>query len=193
MKSRTIILICIFVLSYSSVAGQTVKDIEAKYGQRENVYSVSEHLWMTPAYSADNQLCMIRLYPKLVSRDTNYLDAKLDLDEVLKFIDQVVPIDTRGSRKVGFGLSDLGGGVVWTHFSYDQVRFVFISTFRLDKFTEQKTKEANVGLDFPIDDAAMAEFRREHARETDDALMRKHASSPKVLEVYWANRKCVKP
>jgi hypothetical protein len=166
MKYSIALLVGIFALGLSSVAGQTAKDIEATYDRRENVYSVSEHLWMTPTYGADNQLCMMRLYPKLISPDTNYLDARLDLDEVLEFTDHLVPVDTSGARKDSFGISDLGRGVVWTHFNYDQVSFVFISTFKLDKVAE---------------------------RQADAALMRRYASGPKVLEVYWANRKCIEP
>jgi hypothetical protein len=193
MKYGIALLFCLFTLGSSSGTGQTAKDTSAKYGGRENVYSVSEHIWMTPTYGDNDQVCMMRLYPKLVSSDTNYLADKLDLDEALKFIGQLLPIETRGARKDLFGMSDLGGGVIWTSFNYDQVRFVFISTFKLDKDPKRQLNEANVGLDFPIDKAAVAESRRKEGLETDDALMRKYASNPKMLEIYWANRKCVAP
>lgn len=188
LKYRIAMVVCIFAVTLSSVAGQTASELEAKYGQRENVYSVSDHLWMTPTYGADQRVCMMRLYPKLVSPDANYLDAKLDQDEVLKFIDRLVPVDSRGARKAMFGMSNGGGGVIWTNFTYERVRFVFISTFKLDRLPEPLGE--HVDLDFPVEDAAMAEFRREEASQTDDALMRKYAPAPRLVEVYWPDRKC---
>jgi hypothetical protein len=193
MKYSFTLLVCVFALSSSFVSGQTAKEIEARYGQRENVYSIGEHLWMTPTYGADSRLCLMRLYPKLVSRDTNYPDAKLDLDEVLKFINQRFPVETRGVRNDSFGTSDLGGGVIWTRFNYDQVRFVFISTFRLEKLPLHESVLRGEAIDLEIDKTSLAEFRRKEALKSDDDLMRKHALNPKVLEIYWANRKCIKP
>ena len=193
MKHSVILLVGIFAVWWGSVAGQTSKDIEAKYGRRESVYSVGEKLWMTPAYGADGKLCMMRIYPKRVSFDTNYLDDNLDLNEALKFINVFVPIDTRGARKDSFGMSDLGGGVIWTHFGYDHVSFVFISTFKLDKLPERQLDKPDELLDFPIDEGAAAEFRRKQALRSDDDLIREHAFNSKVLEIYWPNRKCVAP
>lgn len=186
MKFMIALLICTFALSFSSVAGQTAKDIEASYGRRENVYSVGGQLWMTPTYGADGQLCMMRIYPKRVSIDTNYLDDKLDMDEVLKFINKLVPVETRGARKDSFGLSSLGGGIIWTSFEYDHVRFAFISTFRLDKLPERPDE----AFDFQVDKTALAEFHRREALQSDDDLIRKKTSTPKVLQIYWENRRC---
>ena len=46
----------IFLLCVSPAAGQTVSEIEGKYGKPVNAYSVSEHIWMTPDYTADGQV-----------------------------------------------------------------------------------------------------------------------------------------
>ena len=167
MKSRITFLIYIFALSYSSVAGQTAKDIDMSYGRRENVYSVGEHLWMTPAYGADGQFCMMRIYGKRVSINTNFLDDNLDMDEVLKFINKLVPLETRGARTDYLGSSDLGGGVIWTRFNYDRVRLVFISTFRLDKLSKSLLDRPDEVLDFPIDKTALPDSSVEkHSNQT---------------------------
>jgi hypothetical protein len=191
MKFRIALFVCAFAFGCGSVVSQTTKDIEASYGRPENVYSVGEHLWMTPAYGVDRQLCRMRVYPKRVSINTNYLDDKLDMDEVLKFIDKLAPVKTRGARKEFFGTSDLGGGVIWTRFNYDHVRFVFISTFRLDKLPERQPDRPDELIDFLIDEKAAAEFRRKEALQSDDDLIRKYTSTPKLLEIYWDNRRCL--
>jgi hypothetical protein len=190
MKNKISLVACVLAIAFSSVAGQTAREIRTKYGRSESVYSVSEHLWMTPAYGANGRLCMMRLYPKRISVDANYFDDKLEMNEVLGFINELFPSNTRGARKDSFGTSDVGGGIIWTRFNYDRVRFVFISSFSLVKAPEPKDY---VLLDFPIDETAQAELRRNEAMQSDDQLIRKHAPSPQLLEIYWANRKCVKP
>ena len=189
MKYSIKLVICIFALTCNCVYAQKAKDIEASFGQREKVYSVSTHLWMTPTYGADGRLCLMRVYPKRVSNNINYLDDKFDIDEALMFINSFAPLETRGARENGFGMSDLGGGVVWTRFNYDRIQFVFISTFRLDKPPEVQPS----AVDFPIDETTVADLRRKEALQSDDDLIRKYTANPKVLEIYWTNRKCVEP
>jgi hypothetical protein len=135
---------------------------------------------------------MMRVYPKRVSKDTNYLDDNLNMDELLKFINKLVPPESRGARTDYFGSSDLGGGVIWTRFNYDHVRFVFISTFRLDKLSKSLLDRPDEALDFPIDKTALAEFHRREALQSDDDLIRKTSGS-KLLEIYWEHRRCVEP
>jgi hypothetical protein len=194
MSFRIVTGIYILILSHTFAFGQTAKDLESSYGHRENVYSVSEHLWMTPRYDAGGQLCTMRVYPKLVDTDTNYLDAKFETEEALKFINRLLPVNTRGARKDGFGRSDLGGGVIWTNFRYDNIAFVFISTFHLDsRAAAELLNRPDEVLDFPIDEKALAAFRQKEAMQPDDDLIRKYAPNPKLLEIYWQHRQCVRP
>ncbi len=186
---RSALLTVVFSLSFISVHAQDSREIQQKYGRRENVYSVSEKLWMTPSYDKDGQVCSMRLFPKLVSETTNYLDAKLNIDEALKFINQLFPVTARGSRSSGFGMCNLGGHVIWTTFAYEHVRFVFISTFQLTKMPE---RGENIRLDFPADDEAeYKEYLRKEEMKSDDQLMREHLVEAQVLEIYWPNRKCL--
>jgi hypothetical protein len=148
---------------------------------------------MTPSYDRDGQVCMMRVYPKVVSRNIDYPGAELDINEALKFLNGLFPVNTRGRRRDGFGLSDLGGGIIWTKFEYEHVHFVFISTFSLTKKADGTIDMGEpVDLDLPIDEAAVAEYQRKEAMKSDDQLIREHAFNTKILEIYWPDRKCAK-
>ena len=76
------LLLVTFVLTLcdTPAAGQTAADIEMKYGKPVNSYSLSELVWMTPEYTGDGQVCRMRLYPKRVSGNTNYLSKELPFE-----------------------------------------------------------------------------------------------------------------
>jgi hypothetical protein len=192
MKTRISLLASILVLGCALVQAQSSYDIETRYGKRVNVYSVSENLWMSPSYDSQGQVCLMRVFPKTVSQTTNYLDPDLNLDETLKFINELFPTHTRGRREDGAGLSSIGGGVAITGFNYEHVRFAFISSFRITKLPE-KSDEFVLLDDFPFDEAAAAEYKRQEQMKTDDQLMREHVHGARVLQIVWANRKCDKP
>lgn len=193
MKIRITILATILVLGYTGVQAQSSYDIETKYGKRVNVYSVSEQLWMSPSYDNQGQVCLLRVFPKTVSQTTNFLHPYLNLDETLSFIKEWFPSHTRGRRAYGSGLSDIGGGVAWTRFDFEHVRFAFISSIpRITKLPE-KTDESDFDFDFPVDEAEMAEHRRQEEMKTDDQLIRERVHNARVLEITWTNRKCTKP
>ena len=136
----------------------------------------------------------MRVYPKLVDSATNYPDAKLETEEALKFINRLMPVSTRGARKDGFGMSMLGGGVAQTSFSYDFISFVFVSTFHFDsRAAADLLNRPDEVFDFPIDEKAQAEYRQKEALRPDDDLMRERAPNPKLLEIYWENRQCLRP
>ena len=189
MKTRITLITAIVLLNCISLAAQDQRDLEPTYGKQANVYTVSEHLWMSPSYDDAGQVCMMRLYARRVSETTNYLDTRLNLDEALKFINELFPVNTRGRRSDGFGLSDIGGGAILTRFDYEHVSFVFVSSFRLTKLPDKLGD--SVDLDFPIDEAAIAAARRREEMKSDDQLMREHVFNAQVLEIYWKNRKCV--
>ena len=134
---------------------------------------------------------MMRVYPRTISKNANYLDPHLDIDEALSFLNLLFPVNTRGRRADGFGLSDLGGGVIWTRFDYDNVRFVFISSFDRTNLSMWKDKVEQVDFG-PVDEAAFAEYQRKEQMKSDDQLIREHAFNVRVLEIYWSNRKCTK-
>src|ERR1044072_2996465 len=133
MKIKNALFTVMLALSCTRAEAQDRHDIESKYGKRLDVYSVGERLWMTPTYDSSGKVCLMRVYPKIISRNTDYPGADLDLNDALKFINESFPFNTRGPRAGDFGLSDLGGGIIWTKFYYEHIRFIFISTFSLTR------------------------------------------------------------
>jgi hypothetical protein len=189
MRNKVLAAAFVVLLYAQAGFGQTSADVEMKYGKTETVHSVSEHLWMTPEYDADGRVCMMRLYSKRVAPGINYLDDGLDIDETLKFINELIPPDTRGKRKESFGTTSTGGGVAWTHFGYERAAFTFVSTFEFSKLLDRPDEL----LSPDWDEKSLAEARREEALRPDDELICERTGKPKVLEVRWADRKCVGP
>ena len=135
------IALIIFGLVVMPTVGQTVSEMERRYGKSISVYAVSEHIWMTPDYSADGQVCRMRLYPRRLGPKTDYLISQLLFPELSEVLNEVVPPHLRGSKKDGFGQTSLGGGTAWTTYEYDNVSFTFIFSYKLDPDVLEKAKD----------------------------------------------------
>ena len=138
-RVRTIALV-VFLLSFTPAIGQTISEVERRYGKPVPVYSVSEHIWMTPDYSADGQVCRMRLYPRRLGWETDYLGSQLLFPELNQTLNEIVPPHLRGSKKDGFGQTSLGGGTAWTTYEYENVSFTFIFSYKLDPDILEKAK-----------------------------------------------------
>ena len=67
------------VLFVTSASGQKISDIEKEYGTpTQAAYSLSEHIWMTPEYGTDGEICRARLDPKRIALKTDYLAKELE-------------------------------------------------------------------------------------------------------------------
>lgn len=138
----------IFVLSVVPTLAQTPSEVERRYGKpvsvdsAVSVYSVSEHIWMTSDYSADGQVCRMRLYPRRIGRTTDKLGSQLFFPELVQVLNGIVLPHSRGVKRNGFGLSTLGGGIAWTTYAYENVTFTFISSYKLDPDILEKAEAA---------------------------------------------------
>src|SRR5215470_2411135 len=81
MKRLANLAMAITLLNVVSAFGQSRAEIEAKFGQPVNTYSVSEKIWMSPDYTLDGQVCRMTFYPRRFSSTTNYLVNELPFDE----------------------------------------------------------------------------------------------------------------
>lgn len=97
---------CLFLISLGPVSGQTTSQIRETYGPPIEAYPVSEHIWMTPQFTADGQVCLMRLYPKRISDTLNYLGQdKLHYWELKGVLEQLAPAQMRGKPNK----------VLWSH------------------------------------------------------------------------------
>lgn len=141
--------IFLMLLFVTSAAGQKASDIEKEFGKPTQVYSLSDHIWMTPEYGIDGEICRARLYPKGISPTTSYLSREMPFYELRGVLNRLVPPAQRGFTRERFGETELGGGIGWTTYQYENVSIVFHFTAKVDPEALQQAKSYSVE-DFPI-------------------------------------------
>lgn len=151
--SKTLLLLLLTV-SAIPVVSQTVSENEKRHGKPMLAYSVSEHIWMTPDFAADGQVCRMRFYPKRFNRGTVHLGGHLKSQELKWVLNHLVPPSARGNRKTSFGLSTLTGGLVQTNYEYEKVTFTFAYSMRfvIDPEFLKQSGEFTLLDDFPATD-----------------------------------------
>ena len=175
----------IFVGFVTPAMGQTMSQMDQEYGKPTYAYSVSRHIWMTPDYAADGQVCRMRLYPKHISSETDYLSPQLKFDELKAVLNKLVPLERRGQKKDSFGLTDIGGGAAWTTYEYERVTFVFAFSFRLDP----SIKEQPESISFPVDEV-LSRLPPKTPPSLND-FMPSESTKVEIATIRWNNRKCV--
>ena len=171
---RSFTLLLLFVSAYwSQATAQTLANLETKYGAPVKLYSVDEHTWMAPEFADDGQLCMVRLFPKQIDPENNYLWNSLPLYEVKDVFDQLAPPANRGKKGDDQGFF-VAGRMAFRFFQYENVRVTFItSDFVSSNKAERETKLPST----PADD----EFPGPYVR------------SAQIVTISWNHRKCSQP
>jgi hypothetical protein len=171
------------ILFVTSASGQKVSDIEKEYGAPTQVYSVSEHIWMTPEYGIDGQICRARLYPKRISPKTNYLWNELPFHELSEVLNRLIPPAQRGSAKEFFGETELGGGMGWTTYPYENVSIVFIFAARVDPEIIKRIESPT----FPVEDPPIQRNQKILPSYKDIPFS---GDGIEIATILWTNRKC---
>ena len=184
---RCKLVAAIFILYANSAFGQTASDIEAKYGKPvNNAYSVSEHVWMTPEYTVDGQVCRMRLYPKGIPPNPNHEFIALPFEVVKNTLNQLVPLKARGAKQRTFDIFEtLGGGTAKVDYPYEKVTFTFYFLFRVEFPAGLKTTEVSA-QGFPED----KKLNEKMQATEDDFSPSKEDKGDKVI-IEWKDRKCV--
>ena len=184
-KLAIVILQCCFMSAYA----QTVTDIEKKYGQPQEVYSVSKHIWMTPEYATDGQVCRMRLYPKRVDGNSNYVGAALQYNELRDLLNSLVPPDKRGMKlKLNFGATATGGPATWTTYPYERVTFTFTTSFLPRRFEESPPLRKGE-YTFSLPQSEPGQDTQSEKPSTDDFLP-SQSSTIEIVTIRWSDRKC---
>ena len=182
---RAILAVLIFLLSVAAAFGQTVSEIESRFGQPVRVYSLTEHIWMTPGYTSDGQVCQMKLFPKRIGSDTDYLSSQLPFEELKFILNRLIPAAARGIKGESFGLTDTGGGVAWTTYPYEKAVFVF--TFRLT-LRNQSLKDSE-SHSFSADE--ITSYRKPvKTPPSDHDFDNSQTANVEIVTIKWTDRKC---
>lgn len=184
MKRIRLLFAISLIVCGQVVSAQTRSDLTAKYGEPVQAYSVSEHIWMTPEYSGDGQVCQLKFYPKRIgAADINFLSDSLPFQELVSVLNQVVPVNARGSKKGSFGVTATGGGAAWTTYPYDIVTFIFVAPMRLNP-TEKSRPYVIAEQKFPSDNTPKV------TTIIQDDFVDSQTSGAEVVTIRWNNRRC---
>ena len=164
MRRVAKLAVVVTVFNVVSALGQSRAEIEAKYGQPANAYTVSERIWMSPEYAPDGQVCRMTFYPRRFSSTTKYLTNQLPFDEFSRVIDLIVPIAKRGAQKEPFGngMWNIGGGIRWANFVYERVTISYVAAFRYNP-------ELGMGEPVNLDDELSKEEERPKSARKDSS------------------------
>lgn len=184
MRKRVALVLVLLAGEY--VYAQTAADIQAKYGKSVDVYSVSEHIWMTPEYSSDGQVCRMRFYPKRISGNTNYGTHDLPFNELRDVLNGLVPVETRGAKKESFGATATGGGAAWTTYNYENVTFDFVSFFPARSFEGVILKRGEYVFPPRESDPLPTE-----SNPSSNDFVERFSTRAEIVTVIWNRRKCV--
>jgi hypothetical protein len=166
----------IFLTCFVSSFGQNLSEIKEKYGQPIEAYSVSEHIWMTPKFTSDGQVCSMRLYPKRFSSDTVYLGDILNKWELEDFIRTIAPPETRGLKSKLSGLMIFAGHSFATNYVYENISFHFVTSLKMPiRIESSKSKKARSAKSSPNKPTPSGEFQ--------------NADGAKILTINWRNKR----
>ncbi|HEX8845111.1 MAG TPA: hypothetical protein VF791_10730 [Pyrinomonadaceae bacterium] len=182
--------VIVLILCVNPAFGQTVREFEAKYGKPMEVYSVSENIWMTPEFAADGQICRMRLFSKRTDGRTNYLSDKLPFEELVNFLNALVPVGQRGKKiPLNFGATATGGPATWTTYGYEKVTFTFVSSFTSQGFDNSSPLKKGE-YTFSVAEG-QAERGSESSAPAADDFNDRQREPAEMVTISWNSRKCV--
>lgn len=187
---RTTLAFIVCLLCAGSAYAQTAAELEAKFGKPAEVFSVSENIWMTPEFAADGQICRMRLFPKRAEGRTNYLSDKLPFEELVNFLNALVPVGQRGNKvPLNFGATATGGPAAWTTYGYEKVTFTFISSFTSTGF-DNSPPLVKGEYTFSVPEPQAERGSESSAPAADDFNERRREPAD-IVSITWNGRKCV--
>jgi len=183
------LVIAILLLFVSSAIAQTPLDLQRKYGKPVISYVVSEHILLTPEYTTDGQVCMMRLHPRHYAPNVNYVSANLPFQELTRVLNELVPLGTRGAKKEPFDTGAAGGGVEWMTYAYENVEFSFVSAFRPEPDSLKTRKE----FVFTIDPGSVpAQSKRKPSTPSANDFSPSEGLLLELVNIKWQGRPCGK-
>jgi len=192
MRNKLVCSAIVLMLNLGAALGQTVSELETKYGRPVNAYSVGEHIWMTPEYAAGGQVCRMRLYPKRISGDTNYLSKDLPFEKFNKAVEGLVPLNMRGAKAEPFGngLWMFWGSVRMATFKYERVTITYSAGVGGRADLPKESQKESEPFDLFLLDISNVGMRTGSFGRSEDDFLPYHNSTAEVVTITWNDREC---
>ena len=182
---KTPFAILISILSATVAFAQTTSEVEARFGPPIRVYSLTEHVWMTADYTADGQVCQMKLFPKRVGPNTDYLSHQLPFQEVKFILNRLIPPMSRGEKGELFGYTDTGGGFAWTSYPYEKAVFVFTFPMRINKEALKQSEP------FSFSVKEMSSYKKPvKTPPSDTDFDNSEPDKVEIVTIKWNGRQC---
>jgi hypothetical protein len=193
MKNLLLVSALTVLLCTNSVSAQTASDFNKAFGKSLEVYSVSEHIWMTPEYAADGQVCLMRLYPRHIDQKTNHVSNSplgLEFKELKAILNRLVPPETRGLQNESFGQTATGGPAAWTTYEYERVTFTFVAPFGPLPYDENTIRTGEFTFTVDYEDYVRGQAPPRSRWPTADDFSERQSDKIQIVDVRWNDRKC---
>lgn len=115
--------------------------------------------------------------------------TKLPFNEFRDVLNDLLPLETRGTKKQGFGSTNFGGGTAWTEYEYENVLVTFISFYRLTSNPKVNPQDF-VLLD--VDPEPAPEAVKKNLTPDKDDFANSESIRTEIVTVRWTGRPCVK-
>ena len=180
----------VLLLCVSAASGQTRSEFEKKYGKTAVPYEVSEHILMTPEYTIDGHVCMVRLHAIPVAPNANDVSRRLPFKELTRVLNELIPPQSRGAKKVPFDTGAAGGGVDWMVYEYENVRFTFSASFRPGPDSWKRRGEYVFTI--KPEDVPAQPLKPQDSTPSDDDFPYSSLSMTQLVTIRWNGRECAK-
>lgn len=113
----------------------------------------------------------------------DYLAKELPFQELSEVLNRLVPPARRGNAKEFFGETELGGGVGWTTYPYDNVSIVFIFAAKVDPEMLKRVDSPTFRVeDYPVRQNQKSVPSYREIPFTGEGI--------EIAIINWTNRKC---
>lgn len=184
MKIKFIFFLVLCWATLNTSFGQTATETEKYYNEATFAVSFNEHFKMAPEFTDYGQYCRVKLFPIL--GNINYAHGKLLFDDFRSVVDQIVPLKERGAKSEPFDkLWTIGGGVMYSTFTYEKVRITYSASFKLDPDIFNKSEDNNL-----LELSLFLEKEKENPAKAQDDFYHFHDSEVEFVTITWLYRKC---
>ena len=112
-------------------SGQTPDGLESQYGKPFNAFEIRPGIMLQIQKDNQGQITEMRIEPFSGAETSIHLDPSMEAYVVKEIIDELIPVEERGSRGEFFGLTLYAGGAWSATYDYEFVSINLLGSTKL--------------------------------------------------------------